>query len=212
MLAFADVVVGKEVHFVGEVGQGAEEGGGGGDVRLRRVDLRDEGDADPVRDAEGGDEPQVIQDQFVGDAGVALVRGAVHHFEVHQEEVGGGGDGADDVRGGVKRRVHGAVEAATAQFGQQFLRVGGVHQRFAATEGDASAAVGHHAALLLHLVHQLVQGPFAAADFHREGGAGVGAGAAGAAGPPGGADALRGELERPLRAGLHAGGAADAFG
>ena len=140
------------------------------------------------------------------------MRDGVHHFQVHQEQVAGVGDAADDVRRCEERRVHGAVEAPAAQFGQQFQRVLGVQERFSTAQGDASAAVRHHAALLFDLGHQFFQGPFAAADFHRQGRAGVGAGAAYAAGPPGGADALRGELQRPLRAGLHAGGAADALG
>ena len=48
VLAFADVVVGKEVHFVWLAVETPEESGGGGDIRLGGVDFRNEGDADPV--------------------------------------------------------------------------------------------------------------------------------------------------------------------
>ena len=217
MLAFADVVVGKEVHLVGLAIQGAEEGGGGGDVGLGGVDLGDEGDADAVgmafggRGTERGDHAQVLQDQLIRDAGVMPVHLGVHGFQVHEEQFARRSDGTDDLRGGEKGGVHGAVEAPPAQFLKQFQGVRGVQQRFAAAERDTAAGVRHDPTLLFHFGHQVVQGPFAAADFHGEGGAGFGTGTAQAARPPGRLDPVRGEHQGAFRTGLHAGGAADAF-
>ena len=44
------------------------------------------------------------------------MRDGIHHFQVHQEQVAGVGDGPDGVRRGEEGRVHGLVEAPAAQF------------------------------------------------------------------------------------------------
>ena len=49
VLAFADVVVGKEVHLVRKAVKAQEKVRGGGDIGLGGIDFRDEGDADPIR-------------------------------------------------------------------------------------------------------------------------------------------------------------------
>ena len=135
----------------------------------------------------------------------------VHGFQVHEEQFARRCDGTDDFRSGEKGSVHGAVEAPPAQFLKQFQGIRGVQQRFAAAEGDTAAGVRHDPALLFHFGHQVVQGPFAAADFHGEGRTCLGAGTAGDAGPPRGLDPVRGKHQGAFRTGLHAGGAADAF-
>ena len=135
----------------------------------------------------------------------------IHHFQIHEEQLARRSDGTDNLRGGEKGGVHGAVEAPPAQFGQQLQRVRRMQQRFAAAEGDTAAGVRHDPALLLHFGHQFVQGPFSAADFHGEGRADLRAFTADDARFPGRLDSVRGEHQCPLRAGFHAGGAADAF-
>ena len=210
VFAFADVVVREEGDFVRAIRERREETDDGVAVGGVGVDAVDEGDADEVADAQLGDEADVVEDGFVGDARVAAVGGAVHMLEVDQEQLGGGGDGADDVGGGVERGVDGAVETAAAELPQERERVLRVHQRLAAAERHAAAAARHHVALFLDLGHQFVHRPLAAADFQGFGGAFAGAGAAEGARGARGADALGREGQGPLRAAVHAGGAADA--
>ena len=67
VLAFADVVVGKEVHLVRKAVKAQEKVRGGGDIGLGGIDFRDEGDADPIGFAKGGDKADVAKNQFVGE-------------------------------------------------------------------------------------------------------------------------------------------------
>ena len=66
---------------------------------------------------------------------------------------------------GVERGVDCAVEAPATQLAQYGQCAVGVHQRLAAADGHAAAAVLHDVALLLDLAHQLVHRVLAAADL-----------------------------------------------
>ena len=155
VLALADVVIEEEVDLLGWGGKRGEETGGG---------LQDGGLTDDV---------QIGKDGLIVDASILLMKGRVHVFEVDKEEVAMGEDALQGTGRTVEGGVEGGMDALSLQLAKEAERGLGLHEGFAATQGDATTRCLDGKTFLLDLAKNLVESPLTTGRFEGKGRAGV---------------------------------------
>lgn len=173
VLALADVVIEEEVDLLGWGGKRGEETGGSLQVSLVGIDASYKGDAYPVWYGGLTDDVQIGKDGLIIDACILLVKGRVHVLEVDKDEVAMGEDALQGTGRTVEGGVEGGMDALSLQLAKEAERGLGLHEGFAATQGDATTRGLDGKTFLLDLAENLVEGPITTGRLEGKGRAGV---------------------------------------